>query len=1074
MKNFTKLGAFIVLALSIFNLNATTITIGTGTIVNTTTSYPAPYGNWFWGARHQFLILASELNAAGMTAAGPINSLAFDVSTVNGVALQGFTIAMKHTATTNLTVFETGLTTVFTPLNYTETTGVNTHVFSTPFLWDGVSNIIVETCFNNNSFTNNAIVFQSATSFTSSIYRFADNITVCGSTAISGTSPNRPNMIFDWIAPNIPPVANFSASPTSSCTGVINFTDLSTQNPTAWNWNFGDGNTSTQPNPTHTYLTNGSFTVTLEACNAFGCDTLILNNLININTSIATPIAASCMPSTLTYCCGFGIANITFNTINNNSNDGVDGYSDFTCIQTTVFEGASYTLSIGSVAQSTQNYAAWIDFNNDGAFNNTTERIFTATSQMNASGNVIIPTGTTLNTPLRMRVSSDFDFSVAPTPCSNLDFGQAEDYTIIITQNLNPPVAAFTFAPNPSCSGTVCFTDQSQNAPTSWAWDFGDGVGTSVQPNPCYNFSADGVYNVTLVATNANGSNTIVIPVTITTANQVLAASCSPSTLAYCCGYGILNVNFNTITNPTPDGVEGYQDFSCSKQTTVTEGNTYSITISTGTSNAQDTRVWIDFNNDGVFNTTNEFVLDRPNAFNPTGNITIPGGTVLNTPLRMRISSDIVGIPQNGCTNNDFGQTEDYGIVILPNTLPPVANFSGTPTTTCSAPIQFTDLSTNAPTSWLWYFGDGTTSTLPNPSHTYANAGIYTVSLVVSNAFGQDSIAMINFITIVCPNTMPTTGVVTITDCNGTLFDDGWTANYSDNTDGVVVIQPVGATQITLNFVLFDFESGFDTLYIYDGATTSSPLIGGFSGTTLPPTITSSGGSITIRQRTDFVITEAGFQLNWLCSNTNNIPISGVINLSDCNGTLFDNGGNGLYSNNTDGAVVIQPANATQITLNFISFNFENNFDSLYVYDGLTTSSPLLGGFTGTTLPPSITSTGGGITIRQKTDGSIVRPGFELNWACSTVGIDENTASETDFIIYPNPTSSIINIETLTENNKISAIQLFNLVGQVVYQSTQFSNTSIITLDVSTYLKGIYFVHINTEKGSISKRVIIQ
>lgn len=75
-------------------IKATPITIGTGTTTNTTTTYPAAYGNWYWGARHQFLILASELTAAGMTA-GNINSLAFDVAQPQGAPLQGFTIALK-------------------------------------------------------------------------------------------------------------------------------------------------------------------------------------------------------------------------------------------------------------------------------------------------------------------------------------------------------------------------------------------------------------------------------------------------------------------------------------------------------------------------------------------------------------------------------------------------------------------------------------------------------------------------------------------------------------------------------------------------------------------------------------------------------------------------------------------------------------------------------------------------------------------------------------------------------------------------------------------------------------------
>ncbi len=83
------------------------------------------------------------------------------------------------------------------------------------------------------------------------------------------------------------PVANFSASSTSSCTGIINFTDLSTGTPTTWLWNFGDGTTSTQQNPVHTYTTNGTFTVTLTATNGFGSDGETKTNYVVINKPAA-------------------------------------------------------------------------------------------------------------------------------------------------------------------------------------------------------------------------------------------------------------------------------------------------------------------------------------------------------------------------------------------------------------------------------------------------------------------------------------------------------------------------------------------------------------------------------------------------------------------------------------------------------------------------------------------------------------------------------------------------------------------------------------------------------------------
>ena len=71
----------------------------------------------------------------------------------------------------------------------------------------------------------------------------------------------------------------------------------------------------------------------------------------------------------------------------------------------------------------------------------------------------------------------------------------------------------------------------------------------------------------------------------------------------------------------------------------------------------------------------------------------------------------------------------------------PLANFSSNITSDyifLSEPVQFTDLSENA-TKWNWDFGDGSGSTKQNPTHTYSAAGIYTVSLTVSNSNGTDS-----------------------------------------------------------------------------------------------------------------------------------------------------------------------------------------------------------------------------------------------------------------------------------------------------------------------------------------------
>ncbi|HEB88807.1 MAG TPA: PKD domain-containing protein, partial [Deltaproteobacteria bacterium] len=57
--------------------------------------------------------------------------------------------------------------------------------------------------------------------------------------------------------------------------------------------------------------------------------------------------------------------------------------------------------------------------------------------------------------------------------------------------------------------------------------------------------------------------------------------------------------------------------------------------------------------------------------------------------------------------------------------------------------VQFTDTSTGVPpTSWMWDFGDGTTSTAQNPAHTYTSIGAYTVTFTATNAFGSDTISI--------------------------------------------------------------------------------------------------------------------------------------------------------------------------------------------------------------------------------------------------------------------------------------------------------------------------------------------
>jgi len=87
-----------------------------------------------------------------------------------------------------------------------------------------------------------------------------------------------------------------------------------------------------------------------------------------------------------------------------------------------------------------------------------------------------------------------------------------------------------------------------------------------------------------------------------------------------------------------------------------------------------------------------------------------------------------------------------------PTPVPLVASFTASPTSgPAPLTVTFTDTSTGEPTSWAWDFGDGGTSPLQNPSHTYASAGTYTVTLTATNAGGSDAETRIDYVTVTAP-----------------------------------------------------------------------------------------------------------------------------------------------------------------------------------------------------------------------------------------------------------------------------------------------------------------------------------
>ena len=220
--------------------------------------------------------------------------------------------------------------------------------------------------------------------------------------------------------------------------------------------------------------------------------------------------------------------------------------------------------------------------------------------------------------------------------------------------------------------------------------------------------------------------------------------------------------------------------------------------------------------------------------------------------------------------------------------------------------------------------------------------------------------------------------------CGLTFYDSGGAGgNYSNNEFQTTTFFPdTAGDAVTVTFTLFDLEFA-DDLYIYNGPDAASPLLGVFNGTTIPGPFTSTHatGALTFVFDSDFSVTHAGWEASISCAP--------YVPPAVCGTTFYDSGGaTGNYFNNQNQTTTLVPDIAgTTITATFTAFDIESCCDSLTIYDGPNTGSPLLGTFTGNTLPPTFTSSDptGALTFVFTSDDSITRLGWAADITCAPI-----------------------------------------------------------------------------------------
>jgi hypothetical protein len=337
-----------------------TLTMGTGTSSTGTTSYPNPLSAYYGGTKHQLLYLASELNAQGLYS-GSITTVSFDLAAINAAGIcQDFTIRMGTTTATSLSGFVTGTVPVYNATYTPSAAGIVTFTLTTPFNWDGTSNLVLETVHNAGNGGNGSGTTHkyTTTPFTSVYVRYADNVTPAGAASFDATSSgsttassNRPNVIFAGQSicngPRLPVTATVNTAPAFSttadqtiCNGAITpLTVTSTVGSfNVYNWTpatnlytdvaatipyTAGANASTVYLKSTTagvafYITNASNTTTQCAA----VDTTIQTVLPGAVTATATP-SSICVSGTttlaLTPATGYGAATFQWQSSANNT-----------------------------------------------------------------------------------------------------------------------------------------------------------------------------------------------------------------------------------------------------------------------------------------------------------------------------------------------------------------------------------------------------------------------------------------------------------------------------------------------------------------------------------------------------------------------------------------------------------------------------------------------------------------------------------------------------------------------------------------------------------------------------------
>ncbi len=555
--------------------------------------------------------------------------------------------------------------------------------------------------------------------------------------------------------------AMFNASPSVMNNMIYQFTDVSTGNPTSWIWDFGDGSTSTDQNPTHFYTSPGNYVVTLTIsgvnCSSTSISTIMVGagacnaDFYAMPDSSMTPgmlyfyDVSSGNPTSWYWDFGDGNGSTVQNPVHTYAQMGQ-------YVVTLVILGPNCTDTTSLLVEPFDTAAC--------------AAIFTYSSTP-ANDLIIAFQDASLGNP----TSWFWDFGDGTTSTDQNPvhtYAQAGNYTVVlavsgsncsstttsmVAAGPQPCSAYFVSYPDSNAVNSYQFVDQSTGNPTSWSWDFGDGT-TSTAQNPVHAFAANGTYVVVLTISGANCSDVYTGVVQVYGQGNCNAMFSSSATPADPLMIGFLDQSTGNPTSWSWSFGDGTGSSLQHPMHTYAQPGTYTVTLTISNFTCQSTYTSVvivgsqscvaDFAwYPDTMTSTIVYFLDYSTG-NPTSWFWDFGDGTTSTDQQPThiytvAGSYVVTLEISG-PNCSSAATQT---VITSNVVNCAALFTYNPTVFNPLMVAFTDLSTGNPTSWMWDFGDGTTSTDQNPIHTYTQTGNYTVTLTITAANCTNSFTML-------------------------------------------------------------------------------------------------------------------------------------------------------------------------------------------------------------------------------------------------------------------------------------------------------------------------------------------